>query len=235
MQAAVANSLAIRLWKRGMTQQAFGVLRALKECRPRRWSVVSSLLVARLGAECGALQEASEILDSTGGSIARSGKPQWLVEFTPWQPRGKMKGHTLTREKLGCGFSIYVWFSLFFIFICLCSFLRMIPIFYSVSILDDCPHSVGQFSAKLWDGDSDWIWYFLDICGLFSYTRNSWPFMPCCVAPLPEIPTPAWPPSNASPSRAHSGWRLRRGRKERWYRRWHDWPSPGGDWSKTLR
>ncbi|CAJ1352071.1 unnamed protein product [Effrenium voratum] len=70
MRAAVANSLAVRLWQRGFARQAFAVLQELRASS--HWTVVSSLLAARLGEECGLLQEASELLASND-------------EFAEWQ------------------------------------------------------------------------------------------------------------------------------------------------------
>ena len=99
MQAAVANSLAIRLWKRGFPHRAFQVLKTLKDCRPRRWSVVSSLLVARLGAECGELQEASEILESTGGVDSQEWEAPVVSGIHPMAATRQNEGsHAYTRE-----------------------------------------------------------------------------------------------------------------------------------------
>lgn len=99
MQAAVANSLAIRLWKRGFPHRAFEVLKTLKDCRPRRWSVVSSLLVARLGAECGELQEAFEILESTGGVDSQEWEAPVVSGIHPMAATRQNEGsHAYTRE-----------------------------------------------------------------------------------------------------------------------------------------
>ena len=132
MQAAVGQFFGHSVCgKEAWTQQAFGVLRAFEGVpSPTLVGGLLPFLVARLGAECGALAGGfRRFWTPQGGSIARIGKPQWLVEFTPMAATRQNEGITRlhAREAWGCGFSVYVWFSLFFI--CLCSFLRMIPIY----------------------------------------------------------------------------------------------------------
>jgi len=99
MRTAVANSLALRLWKRGLVREAFAVLRDLNRCEPKRWSVVSSALVARLGAECGALEEAAEILESTGGFDSQEWEAPVTSGIHPMAATRQNEGsHAYTRE-----------------------------------------------------------------------------------------------------------------------------------------
>ncbi|CAK9098902.1 unnamed protein product [Durusdinium trenchii] len=99
MQAAVCNSLALRLWKRGDTAGAFAVLRGLKESSPHSWSVVSSLLVARLGTELGALAEASELLGGDGAALDAAWEAPVLSGIHPMAATRQNEGaHAYTRE-----------------------------------------------------------------------------------------------------------------------------------------
>eukprot|EP00931_Biecheleriopsis_adriatica_P119154 TRINITY_DN94417_c0_g1_i1.p1 TRINITY_DN94417_c0_g1~~TRINITY_DN94417_c0_g1_i1.p1 ORF type:complete len:964 (+),score=198.92 TRINITY_DN94417_c0_g1_i1:84-2975(+) len=99
MRAAVANSLAVRLWKRGRPAEAFGILRALRSSNPKRWSVVSAALVARLAGESGALEEAAMMLAETGGSDSGEWEAPVKSGIHPMAAtRQNEGGHAYTRE-----------------------------------------------------------------------------------------------------------------------------------------
>eukprot|EP00933_Yihiella_yeosuensis_P059045 TRINITY_DN5994_c1_g1_i9.p1 TRINITY_DN5994_c1_g1~~TRINITY_DN5994_c1_g1_i9.p1 ORF type:complete len:739 (-),score=109.18 TRINITY_DN5994_c1_g1_i9:93-2225(-) len=97
MRCAVANSLAVRLWKRDRPHEALDVLRSLKKSHPRRWSVVSAKLMARLSKQCGIMDEdiAAAIADEGGESWAHPVKSGIHPMAATRQNEG---AHAYTRE-----------------------------------------------------------------------------------------------------------------------------------------